>query len=872
MQLSSSRSSMQRVEDGNDEIAMMKKIMLLLAIAILAACGNERSGVTDDVVVERQIELDATDADLERAVRLTLYRDNYGVPHVFADDNYGAYFGYGYAVATDRLFQMEMLKRTAQGRVAEVLGVDYLELDIKLRTQYDHALVRAQVDALSPRDREILEGYAAGFNARLDELEASENPGLPKPFYDYGVEPSRWSAFDVASIFVGSIAHRYADFNSERDNLAFLQAMEAEHGKEKAWDIFNGAKWLKDQTSPTTIAREGKTEINPLERPAYLDRLAPSAGVAHLVFDEQRRFSGLANNPINRERLRGQLALGGFGSHPEFTPASNYWAISQLSDAKGALLNGPQFDFGMPSYVYAIGLHGGDFDVVGSTLLAVPSLLFAHNNDLAWGSTAGISDLTDEFYLELNPENPEQYRYQGGWREFERREETVVVKGGDPVTVTARKAAQGMVQDWQPASGHAWVRARAWEGYALEDLMSWVWLATDRSLEAAEQRLAGKSTNINLYTMDKEGRLGYVHSGKYPNRAPGHDPRLPAVGDGSMDWQGLRPYADNPKVREPEQGYIVNWNNRPAADWISSDLWPYTWSRADRAHILIDEVQAALGGTVEQMTAINTRSTFEDVNHRYLLPLLEQAVASAEGVDERFSRALALLKRWDKSWVADETGHFGAANTLMEAWVRQLHRLTFLDDVGESQFHLFAATNYPNQTLGASLGTPVGVRIIVKMIDDMAEGEPSYDFFNGQSVSAVVLSSMTAALDELEASQSQNWEDWVLPAAPMTWAPVNFRGVPQASPENRFEVTTYLNRGTENNIFVATGEGIDARDVNPPGQGGHLNRDGSPAQHYDDQFELYKRFEYKTLPFTEEAVKAAAAMVMELQIEVGNEP
>ena len=203
MQLSSPRSSMQRIEDGNDEIAMMKKIMLLLAIVILAACGNERSGVTDDVVVERQIELDATDADLERAVRLTLYRDNYGVPHVFADDNYGAYFGYGYAVATDRLFQMEMLKRTAQGRVAEVLGVDYLELDIKLRTQYDRALVRAQVEALNPRDREILEGYAAGFNARLDELEASENPDLPKPFYDYGVEPSRWSAFDVASIFVG---------------------------------------------------------------------------------------------------------------------------------------------------------------------------------------------------------------------------------------------------------------------------------------------------------------------------------------------------------------------------------------------------------------------------------------------------------------------------------------------------------------------------------------------------------------------------------------------------------------------------------------------------------------------------------------------
>lgn len=848
---------------------MMKKIILVVGIGLLASCGGDRSTAVTDQGIEREIKLDVAHEGLERAVQLTLYRDEYGVPHVFANSNYGVYFGYGYAVATDRLFQMEMLKRTAQGRVAEVLGDDYLELDQKLRTQYNHPLVRSQVDALSGRDREILAGYAAGFNTRLDELAASDEQVLPKPFYDYGFEPSHWTSYDVASIFVGSLAHRYADFNSERDNLAFLQAMEARHGKEAAWRLFNGAKWLKDRTSPTTVARKGNIEIAPLERPGYLDQLAHSEGGSHLIFDEQERFAGLSSTDTKRAQFKRDIAQRGYGAHAEFTPASNYWAVSDLSDAKGALFNGPQFDFAMPSYVYAIGLHGGDFDLVGNTLLALPSMLFAHNNDLAWGSTAGISDLTDEFYLELNPENPEQYRYQGEWREFESWSETIAVKGDDDVIVKARKAVQGMVQEWSPEAGYAWVRARAWEGHALEDLMTWVWLATDRSLEAAELRLEGKSTNINLYTMDKYGRLGYVHTGKYPRRAPGHDPRLPVVGDGSMDWQGLRPYSDNPKVREPQQGYVVNWNNRPAADWVSSDLWPFTWSRADRAHILIDEVEAMLGGTVAEMVDINTRSSFEDVNHRYLMPLLVQAVAAIPE-DQRMQSALAVLQQWDKSWKADEHGEYAAPNTLMEAWVRQLNREVFLDDVGEEQFHLFAATNYPNHKLGASLGTPVGVRTLVKLVDDLAAGQVVYDFLNGKSVSSVVLKTMNSAIDELEASQGKDWSQWRLKSAPMVWAPVNFRGVPQASPNNRLTFPTYQNRGTENNFFVATGDGIEARDINPPGQGGHLAADGSPASRYDDQFELYNRFEYKSLPFTEAAVKASAVTVIELAIGAGS--
>ena len=797
--------------------------------------------------------------------RVTLYRDAYGTPQVFADSNFGVFFGYGYAVASDRLFQMEMLKRTARGRVAEVLGPEFLDLDIKLRTEYNHPTVEEQVAVLPERDREVLAGYAAGFNARLEELAQQPGKPLPKPFYDHGFSPSRWTALDVAAIFVGSIAHRYADFSSERDNLAFLRAMEQRHGVPGGWALFNAVKWLVDNTSPTTVPRQAPLTLVAPERPDYLNDETAVSPLARIVTGADGRFAGLSNTEFGQARLERQLAETGYGRHSDFAPASNYWAVTDLADGKGALLNGPQFGFAMPSYVYGVGLHGGDFDVVGNTLLALPALLFAHNNHVAWGSTAGISDQTDEFWLRLNPENPEQYWHQGGWQDFDSWPEQIAVAGAEPVTVTARRSVHGMVLAHNPAGGVAWARARAWEGAAVQDLMAWVWLATDKTLEAAEARIADKTTNINMYTMDKMGRLGYVHSGRYPRRAPGHDPRLPAPGDGSMDWQGMRPFADNPKILDPEQGYIVNWNNRPAGNWISSDLWPYTWSRADRVHILIDEIEGLESRSVAAVAAINTRSTFEDVNHRYLLPLLGEALA-AQAIDGTAASAHQWLVDWDRSWRVDDTGHYGPANAIMEAFLRHLQRRVFLDDVGEAEYFRFAATNLPNQPVGAAMSTTVAVRALAKYLDDRDAGtEGGFDLLNGATPEQVFGASFLSAIEELVAEQGPVVSDWRLVAAPMVWQPVNFRGVPQADTDNSVSLRGYQNRGSENNIFVATGSGIEAHDVIPPGQGGHLDASGNPMAHRDDQMGLYTAFRHKSLPFDRASVARDAVSEQVLQ-------
>src|SRR5699024_3148610 len=128
----------------------------------------------------------------------------------------------GYAVAEDRLFQMEMSKRSALGTVSEVLGIERLPHDIQTRAQFDHADIKAQIEALPQEDRDILRGYAAGYSKRVAEVLADREHLLPKQFTDFGFEPTTWTDFDVAMIYVITMAGRFSHYSNELDNAKVL--------------------------------------------------------------------------------------------------------------------------------------------------------------------------------------------------------------------------------------------------------------------------------------------------------------------------------------------------------------------------------------------------------------------------------------------------------------------------------------------------------------------------------------------------------------------------------------------------------------------------------------------------------------------------
>lgn len=388
--------------------------------------------------------------------------------------------------------------------------------------------------------------------------------------------------------------------------------------------------------------------------------------------------------------------------------------------------------------------------------------------------------------------------------------------------------------------------------------MAWIFLATDKTLDDAHQRLGNIATNINMYTMDNQGNLAYVHGGRYPRRAPGHDSRLPAPGDGPWNWRGLRPYSENPTVRNPLAGYIANWNNRPSGDWISSDLWTYTWGRADRGRIIFDLIEGESRPTVATVSNVNHSITFADVSAPFILPYLFSAW---DGVTPNAleAEALAALRDWNRQWMVDAGGNFGSAPTVIKTWLEQLLTAALKDDVGEQFFHLYSATNAPSGPLGPSIPTPVGLKVLVRNLDTLSSGsDPDFDFFNGENPQQIIRESFSAAVAVLAREQGSEPDQWQLAAYPMSWQPFNFRGVPQALESSAHSVPAYLNRGSENNLFVATGNGIEAMDAIPPGQSGFVAPGGIPDEHTADQMEMYLKFDFKPVPFSTKDVKAGA--------------
>ncbi len=834
----------------------MRKIKCLIAVSalLLTAC---------------QVSEKEPKNNLEKEVStVEIIRDDHGTPHVYAQSNYGVYYGYGYSVAEDRLYQMEMLRRTVLGQVSEVLGEEYLDLDKHIRGSYDLPSVKRQFESISNEDRIVLDAYAAGFSKRVEEVLNDKNSLLPIEFQDNGFLPKRWDAYDVAMIFAGAIAHRYSDFNSERDNLALWQNLAKKHKEDKAWGIFSASKWLLDNDSPTTILSDKTLNISQDNMPAYLLSMAELGDSNRVAVNESGQYQGITDSQKVSSEFKELLGKNGFASSPEFSPASNYWAVSKAktSNAKGVLVNGPQFGWSLPSYVNGIGLHGGDFDVVGNTLLGLPALLFAHNNKIAWGSTAGLSDQVDEFVLKLNPENQEQYWHNGKYKDFESWNESITVKGGATHTIKVRKASQGMVLLHDKSKSLAVSRARAWDGKELSTLIAWVNLAKQESIKNAKQIVKAVATNINFYYMDTDGNIAYTHGGRYPIRAAGHDSRLPAPGDGQYDWRALRPYSENPTVDNPAQGFITNWNNRPSRNWLASDLWPLTWSKADRVQLIINQLKSQESFTPEEVWAINKKVSYQDVGLAFLLPHLNRALEDAK-LNDIEAAALKMLNSWDQSWLADAEGNYPAQAALAEAWVSTLLRDSLLDDIGDDFFYLPSSTDYPVRQLGASMYAGVGTRALLKNLDALnTEDTPVYDFFNGQA-NKILRHSFQKSVKKLTEEQGFAPTDWKIPAPVMQWHGVNFRGVPQASKRPVVSIPEYANRGSENNLFIARDGGFEAYDSIPPGQSGFVDVTGKESPHYRDQLSMFARYEYKKIPSSRDELLAATHSVKKLVIE-----
>ena len=491
---------------------------------------------------------------------VTIRRDGFGVPAISARSETAVWWGAGYAVAQDRLGEMELFKRRGSGRLAEILGKSSLEDDVVARRDfYTAAELRHQFARLPKRFRKRTLAYIAGVNAWIAHVLRTP-ADLPPEFTALDVPLRRWGLVDTLRIGVLLARTIPSGDGNELENLRALRAL----GPKKFAELLP----LSVPGEITTIpARAGTFPSVPGRTPAdaraayarsraWLKRLPlPSASSARA-----------ASVPTGKERPAHAIDVALGRVHGSFM-----WAIRRASDRHTFFFNGPQLGYQAPNTFVELDLKAPGVRLHTGTAPGVPVNSNGYNAHMAWGVTSGLSDDDDLFAVRLA--GPERYRFRGRIRRMSCRTERFRYSEGGTMKSTKRRlcrTVQGPVQ--ARAGGWAFARRYAIWGRELATFEGLAGLGAARDLRAADRALRKTTWTENILAADDRGHIGYWHPGLFQLRDRRWDERLPLPGDGRAEWRGLLPRKRDPHVIDPPgRNWLVNWNNVPAKGWTSGD-------------------------------------------------------------------------------------------------------------------------------------------------------------------------------------------------------------------------------------------------------------------------------------------------------------
>jgi penicillin amidase len=550
---------------------------------------------------------------LQQSVRVQ--RDRWGVAHIYASNQHDLFFAQGFMVAQDRLFQMELWKRSGQGRLAEILGPSAVKRDINARLLRYRGDMDPEYKSYSPDTKEILEAFTSGINAYIAEIQKPGGIGLPLEFQLAGFKPEPWKPEDCLN--------RLAAYSVTG----------------------NGASELHNAQLVALLGAENAAGLLELDPPVKLD---PAPGMD---------LSGLS--PALLENLVGSDVPLHF---PETPPqGSNNWRVSGSLTASGKpfLANDPHRVIAEPSLRYIVHLVAPGWNVIGAGEPGLPGVAVGHNEKIAWGFTIFGLDQQDFYLAQLNPTDPDQYKTELGWERVEVKTESIAVRGGTPVTAKLKFTRHGPIlwEDGKRALALHWVGAEpGTAGYlgslALDRAENW------QEFEQAMPRWKVPSENI-VYA-DRDGNIGEHSTGLAPLRK-NWTGLLPVSEASGFEWSGFVPNGDLPHTFNPASGFVASANHK-----MIPENYPYAvgfqWASPER-FLRISEVLGAAKSahklTLDDME--NLQNDVVSLPARDLQSLLRRAAGNAP------SHAAKLLLDWDAALTADSN-----AATLYEFWVAEL--------------------------------------------------------------------------------------------------------------------------------------------------------------------------------------------------------
>lgn len=584
---------------------IQRRAFLLASVALVAMPGSllakprVRGGT-------RTTKLSGARAPIE------VIEDALGVPHVRAASRHDAFFGQGYLVARDRLFQMDIDYRRDMGRMAEAFGPRFVAADKAARLFHYRGDIDAELAALPPDVLECARGYVAGVNARIDEL-AADPAQLPLEYGILGISPLRWDILDL--VRRRGIGMGDADDEVRRAQLQSRGLLDAEQllaPLRPAWSFT-----IPQGLDVAAVSEADLGVLDPANRPVPFDAIQ---GV-----------------PLDPEPEGDRFALG-----------SNAWTISPSRSATGRpiLANDPHLGIGGANPRHMIHLTAPGLDVIGAGAPGLPGIMQGHTDRFAFGRTNFHIDQTDLFILRTRDGDPGRYWHKGEWKAFETFEDEIAVKGAPPERVTLRYAGG------RPIVSQDAARQRA-VAFATVSMLPgansrFAMIAINLSKDWASLRQAFKLhvSPTNFHYADIDGNTGWQTIGFTPRR-PRHDGLFPAPGDGDYDWTGLLPVEDMPHVYNPPEGWFASANqmNLPADYPYRERIISFNWSdpyRYDRcAEVLRSQPKHRIADSIALQHDV------QSLPARALLKLLPTTL-SAEAAP-----AAAMLRRWDCGIEAD---------------------------------------------------------------------------------------------------------------------------------------------------------------------------------------------------------------------------
>jgi penicillin G amidase len=564
----------------------------------------------------------------------TVARDEHGIPRISARSSRDAYFVLGWVHAQDRIWQMDLQRHVAAGRLAELVGERGVANDRFMRTMGLQRLAEDSFAGLDKSTRDMLTAYSDGINSWLD----AHWHRLPLEYRVLGLRAEKWAPAD--SLTWGRLMGLQLAGNWHDEILR--GKLSTRFDAKRLAELFP----LPAADSPITLAQgdDGRTSI-------------PTK-------------PGLALSPDGVDSLLAALPPA---AEPRLE--SNAWVIDGRRTASGKplLANDPHLSLQAPIQWYLATIEAPGLSVSGATVPGTPFHLIGHNPRIAWGMTATQADIVDLFIEKVSADGT-SYLTPNGPQPFTLHQEIIKVKGGDDVVLPVRETRNGpVISDLiaKDLAGPNEVVALRSSALAPNDLTAQAFNRLQRAVDWRSFQAAVKDFGApvqNLFYADSAGNIGFTVAGRVPVRKSG-DGSVPVAGwTGEGEWTGWIPPAKLPQAYNPKAGAIVNANNRVVAQTSLGTYWPEGY-RAQRIATLLG---TRTGLAAEDMAAMQVDAvSLVALNFKDLATRIEVK-------DERTRQAAQMIAAWDGNALKDRPEPL-----IFNAWMRQMWHDVLTPSLGE---------------------------------------------------------------------------------------------------------------------------------------------------------------------------------------------